>query len=108
MIKALNTAATGMLEAERRATDIAKEILRLSGEAASFKLDVTEASDTTSPPSAAATGAPVARSTGGNAGYSDLLQQMVDLKAEEQTFKANAKAFKRIDDTLGSLLDDKG
>ena len=108
MIDALNIAATGMLKAERRATDIAEEILKASGEAASFKLEEDSASTpnlpSASPPSA---GAPVSGSASG-VGYSDLLQQMVDLKAEEQAFKANAKVFKRVDETLGNLLDDKG
>lgn len=104
MIDALNTAAGGMLKAERRATDIAQEILKATGEAASFTLD----DDSTSPAASPAAGAPVSAAPKSGVGYSDLLQQMVDLKAEEHAFKANAKAFKRIDETLGSLLDDKG
>ena len=104
MIDALNIAAGGMLKAERRATDIAQEILKATGEAASFSLE----EETTAPQGTPAAGAPVGRSAASGVGYSDLLQQMVDLKAEEHAFRANAKAFSRIDDTLGSLLDDKG
>ncbi|WP_417450831.1 hypothetical protein [Kordiimonas sp.] len=108
MIKALNTATTGMLQAERRATDIARDILKSSAEAASFTLDVTEGIADKAPPIPATGGTPLAQSTSNTPGYSELLQQMVDLKAEEQSFKANAKAFQRIDETLGSLLDDEG
>lgn len=104
MIDALNIAAGGMLKAERRATDIAQEILKATGEAASFTLD----DDVEAPAANPAAGAPVSASAGGGVGYSDLLQQMVDIKAEEHAFKASAKAFQRIDETLGSLLDDKG
>ena len=108
MIKALDTAAAGMLQAERRATDIAKEILQSSSDATSFKSNLSQSAGDTPTATPATTGAVTTRTpVGGTSGYSDLLQQMVDLKAEEQAFKANAKAFKRIDETLGSLLDDK-
>ncbi|WP_020401205.1 hypothetical protein [Kordiimonas gwangyangensis] len=103
MIDALKIAAGGMLKAERRATDIAQEILKATGEAASFTLEDSPEQGTQKP----ASGAPVA-APGGGVGYSDLLQQMVDLKAEEHAFKANARVFQRVDETLGSLLDDKG
>ena len=103
MIDALKIAAGGMLKAERRATDIAQEILKATGEAASFTLEDGAEQAAQKP----ASGAPLSAPAGG-VGYSDLLQQMVDLKAEEQAFKANAKVFQRVDETLGSLLDDKG
>lgn len=118
MIKALNIASQGMLQAEKRATDIAREILKSSSEAATFSRelesatpDAQTATDSTTFDPAFGTKPATLRATPPSTqgpGYSDLLQQMVDLKAEEHSFKANAKAFKRIDETLGSLLDDKG
>ncbi len=111
MIKALNIASQGMLQAEKRATDIAREILKFSSEATSFSRGLESA---TPHATKTVTDSATPDHTYGNSstthapGYSDLLQQMVDLKSEEHSFKANAKAFKRIDETLGSLLDDKG
>jgi len=115
MIKALDTASQGMLQAERRATDVAKDILNLSAEGASFSLEGIEdaqdfPSDTAQSTQAASTGPGTTPSS--SAGYGNLIQQFADLRAEEQAFKANAKVFKSLDETydkaLGSLLDDKG
>ncbi|TNE63665.1 MAG: hypothetical protein EP335_08885 [Alphaproteobacteria bacterium] len=105
MIKALDIATQGMLQAERRATDVAAEILKgLSGDQ-SFQAAL-EGQDAGNVVAAATKSAP-ASNTGG-AGYADVIQQMADLKASEHAFKANATVFKRLDETLGSLLDAKG
>jgi len=105
MIKALNIATQGLLQAERRATDIAKEILDASGKAASsFNVDTEAGTKATTASNAAETGAPVTS----DPGYGNLIQQFADLRAEEHAFKASATAFKKIDETLGTLLDDKG
>ena len=111
LIKALNIAGQGMLQAEKRATDIAREILKSSSETATFSKELEsatpDATDVTTPDHTFGN-KPATPDATHRPGYSDLLQQMVDLKAEEHSFRANAKAFKRIDETLGSLLDDKG
>lgn len=107
MIKALDIATQGMLSAERRATDLAAEILKSAGDAASFTLETD--TGVANAAAVSASGRPTAVSNASSGGgYGDLLQQMVDLKAEEQSFKANAKVFQRVNDMLGTLLDDKG
>lgn len=107
MIKALNIASQGMQQAERRATDIAADILKSTSELSSFSLEDTP-SQQNGTGSKQNTAAPVASPSG--PGYGELLQHMVDLKAEEQAFKANATLFKRIDeaedDALGALFDE--
>ncbi|MFC3051374.1 hypothetical protein [Kordiimonas pumila] len=107
MLDALKTTTTGLLQSERRATDIAKEILTASAAAASFTLE----SDVPNTPTSTITETESSQAFGLNtasAGYGDILQHLVDLRAEQQAFKANAEAFKRIDETLGTLLDDNG
>lgn len=112
MIKALNTAAQGLLQAERRATDVAHDILKSASEGASFSID--EGTDPQNIPSDAAqetkaaliTGPSSTAPSGGD--FGSLIQQFADLRAEENAFKASATAFKKIDETLGSLLDDEG
>jgi flagellar basal body rod protein FlgC len=107
MIDALNIASQGLLQAERRATDAAREIVKSTSQEASFS---TADPDTPAQNTGVdAAGAPVSAPTG--AGFSSLLQHMVDLKAETQAFQANAAAFKRLDETyddaLGALVDDQ-
>lgn len=109
MIKALNTAQSGLLQAERRATEIARDILNTTSAAASSFSDAVENSPSTNTNSQNTEPA----QTGNNASLSgpsfgSLIQQFADLRAEEQSFAANAKAFQAIDETLGSLLDDEG
>jgi len=108
MIDALNTASQGLLQAERRATDVAREIIKSTSETASFSVE--DAPFPAQDNGADATGARVSAPTG--TGFSDLLQQMVDLKSETNAFKANASAFKSLDETydeaVGTLLDDEG
>lgn len=116
MITALDTAKQGLLQAERRATDIAKDILKTTREAASFsasdELNVsgtprnaanntneTQADNTS--PSATATNRP-------HPGFGNLIQQFADLRAEQRAFEANAKVFKAADESLGTLIDDLG
>jgi len=105
MIKALNIATQGLLQAERRATDIAQEILDTSAKSASsFSIDTETEAAPDQANSTAETGAPVTP----EAGYGSLIQQFADLRAEEHAFQASATAFKKIDETLGTLLDDEG
>jgi len=111
MIKALNIATQGILQAERRATDIAKDILKSASEGASFSID--EGADPQNIPSDAATPTKAANITGPSStapsgeGFGNLIQQFADLRAEENAFKASATAFKKIDETIGTLLDDE-
>lgn len=110
MIKALNTAQNGLLQAERRATDIARDILRsTSSSAASFSDTVdTPAQIQTPDTDATSNSQPTSQSSLSTPTFGSLIQQFADLRAEEQAFAANAKAFSTIDETLGSLLDDEG
>jgi len=104
MIKALNIATQGLLQAERRATDIAKEILDTSSRAASsFNVAVDTEAQNAGATAGNKTGAPVTP----DVGFGNLIQQFSDLRAEEQAFKASAIAFKKIDETLGTLLDNE-
>ncbi|WCL53234.1 MULTISPECIES: hypothetical protein [Kordiimonadales] len=109
MIDALNIAANGLIQSEKRATDVARKIIDDTTAAANFSLDdLPEGANT----------AAVATATGGSGklsggpGFGDLIQHMVDLKTEKHVFAANAKVFSSIDETLdeglGRLLDDKG
>ncbi|MFC4347020.1 hypothetical protein ACFO5Q_04110 [Kordiimonas lipolytica] len=104
MIKALNIAAQGLMKSESRATDLASEILKKTSEASSFSLDDGAAQSQNT----AALSSPKTSPSG--AGYSDVLQNMVDLKAEEHAFRANATVFKRLDEAydeaLGSFFDE--
>ena len=123
MIEALHIAANGLLRSERRAADLANAILRDTSAAANFSLenkaappDPSQAGTGTGAGSGTSTGAGSGTSTGAGSGarlsggpeFGNLIQHMVDLKAEKNVFAANALAFRRIDETLGSLLDDKG
>lgn len=105
MLDALNTAKTGLLQAERRATDIAKEILQSTSSSPSFSDTLENKQDTQAP---IATKAQTEPQQTPAADYGSLIQQFSDLRAEEHAFKASASAFKRVDETLGNLLDDKG
>jgi len=105
MIKALNIASQGLLQAEQRATDIAKDILQTTAEASSFKLDAAQNGNAQQEASNQTTGTAPQAPAGGN--FGNLIQQFADLRAEETAFKASATAFKKIDETLGTLLDDE-
>jgi hypothetical protein len=106
MIKALDTAAQGLLQAEKRATDIAKDILRSVTDRPAFTLD--DGATSASTPDASAIENGVANVSAPATNYGSLIQQFSDLRAEEKAFKASATAFARIDETLGTLLDDEG
>ena len=116
MIKALNTATDGLLQAERRATSIAKDILNAaSANASSFSAETERAAQNTqTAPSDIANTTPTATQTGPSSTaptgpqLGSFIQQFSDLRAEENAFAANAKAFQVIDETLGNLLDDEG
>lgn len=106
MIKALNTATQGLLQAERRATDVAKDILKSTGQEFSRKVDAeTNATEGADKLPAVSGTAPTA-ATGSD--FGNLIQQFADLRAEEKAFQASATAFKKIDEGLGTLLDDEG
>lgn len=112
MIKGIDIAAQGMLRAEKRATDIAKDILDLNAKETSFSLENQDnAQGSPSDTAQSQTSKPSGLSTTAD-GFGSLIQQFADLRAEENAFKANAAVFKRLDETqdeaLGSILDDKG
>jgi len=109
MIDALNTAAAGLIQSEKRANDVARKIIDDTTAAANFSLDdLPEGANT----AAIATAEGGSGMLSGGPGFGNLIQHMVDLKTEKHVFAANAKAFKMIDETidegLGRLLDDKG
>ena len=110
MIKALNIATQGLLQAERRATDIAQDILKTTSDGASFKV---EAPDTHEEPADRSSTKAASQSSKPNGGgpnvpnFGNLIQQFAELRAEETAYKASASAFKKIDETLGTLLDNE-
>lgn len=116
MIKALNIATSGLLQAEKRATDVARDILKTTAIASSFSVNDAgnQAVATTDQGQNIGGSVLAGRSAvvpnGGD--FSGLVQQFADLRAETAGFKASAAAFKAIDETLdkalGTLLDDKG
>ena len=108
MIKALDTATQGLLQAERRATDIARDILKNTSEAAAFNLD-SDANTTQNTATQQENNAPTNASAVSNPGFEgNLVQQFADLRAEHRAFEANAKVFTEVDETLGTLLDAVG
>ena len=102
MVDALTVTANGLLSAQRRANDLAVEILDSVSREASFEESLTEQS-TEQPQQAANPAGPQGR---------PLVQQIADLKSAEIQFRANAKAFEAITETqdqfLGTLIDDEG
>lgn len=102
MIKALNIASQGLQQAERRATSLASEILKDTSDAFSLPDESSQTAPEGKAPPVSAPSGP---------GYSDILQKMVDLKAEQRAFQANATVFKRLDDAqddaLGAMFDDE-
>jgi len=109
-IDALNTAAQGLISSERRATQIAQDIVTGTSAAAdSFSnppdtLDTVATAATPNDVNVPASG-PSASPLAGGAGFGDVIQQLADLRIEENVFRANASAFNRINETFGSLLD---
>jgi hypothetical protein len=129
MVQALNIAANGLIQSEKRATRLAQDIVSNLASASNIASDQTSFTpptgvDQVAPSSGAETletnnqnvptrqanaaqGAPSSNLAGG-AGFSDVIQQLVDLRSEENVFKANAAAFSRINETFGTLLDEEG
>ena len=119
MIDALKTSTQGLLQAERRATDAAQRILESTSEVLSF-----DPENDIPPPGPNAIEVPqqdqqntvTGQSSGSlvnpEGGFGNLIQDIADLKQSEVAFKANAKAFERIsetlDESLGSLVDSEG
>ena len=116
MITALDTAKQGLLQAERRATDIAKDILKTTREAASFSASEDDsltdaprnAANTTIETQADNSSPGTTVNNNSHPGFGNLIQQFSDLRAEQRAFEANAKVFKAADESLGTLLDDLG
>ncbi|MBO6503972.1 MAG: hypothetical protein JJ850_17215 [Kordiimonadaceae bacterium] len=105
MVDALSSAANGLLNAQRRATDLAVEILKTTSDQSSFQ-EETEAA-TAEQDANAQNDSPDTRQEQGR----PLAQQIVDLKGAEAQFKASAAAFTRVaesqDQLLGRLFDDE-
>lgn len=102
MVDALTITANGLLSAQRRANDLAVEILESTSRDGSFSegLETPDGAQTqTTPDQQGQQGRP-------------LVQQIVDLKSAEVQFRASARAFEAAaevqDQALGSLIDDEG
>ncbi|UTW56596.1 hypothetical protein [Kordiimonas sp. SCSIO 12610] len=121
MVQAINIAANGLIQSEQRATRLAQDIVtnlaRSSNSVSDLSLPNSPTLDpvapssgpgqidpATNPVNAPASGAPT--TLAGGSGFSDIIQQLADLRIEENTFRANATAFSRINETFGSLLDE--
>ena len=113
MIKALGAAATGLINAQKRATELAGDIIKTTSSHQSEPSHTRPDTDVNSNDPADA------HNAGAKAGSQDnkisqsnlLIQQITEFKLTEIQFRANASAFKRIADTaevsLGALLDKK-
>ncbi len=101
MIKALDTAAMGMLKAQKRATELAGDILKTT---TGQPLEPGNGKNHTKVASGA--------QTHGATQTNPLIQQISDFKLTELQFRASAFAFKRIAESaevsLGLLVDKKG
>jgi len=116
MIKALDTATQGLLQAERRAVTIAKNIIKTTSEASAL----TQAKSTQAKSTQAENGIPPINPKNAQApnagprtsatldtqnGFGNFLQQFADLRAEQRAFEASAKAFTVANESIGTLLD---
>jgi hypothetical protein len=128
MVQAINIAANGLIQSEQRATrlavDIVSNLARSSNSASDLSSPNSPTLDQVAPSSESANpndtqggntatqvntpASGASNSIAGGAGFSDVIQQLADLRAEENTFRANAAAFSRINETFGSLLDEDG
>ena len=123
MVQAINIAANGLIQSEQRATRLAADIVtnlaRSSNTAGDLSSPNSPTLDPVAPSSESvnqtnaqgqvntpASGA--SNNIAGGSGFSDVIQQLADLRSEENAFRANAAAFSRIDETFGSLLDEEG
>ncbi len=102
MVDALTVTANGLIAAQRRATDLATEILASAS-------DGTNSGDSSQGQTAEPYQAP--SNIPSNQGR-PLVQQIAELKTAELQFKASAKAFETAAETqnslLGTLIDDEG
>lgn len=102
MVDALSHAAAGLLNAQRRATDLAVEILKSSPGNESFA-DEKALEEDQNPD-------PAIEITSGDAGR-PLAQQIVELKSAEIEFKASAAAFSKTveiqDEFLGTVFEEE-
>lgn len=107
MVDALSSAANGLLNAQRRATDVAVEILKATSEQSGFQEEADAAAARQDAETQEET-APAAPQEQGR----PLAQQIMSLKDAETQFKASAAAFTRVaesqDQLLGTLFDDEG
>ena len=102
MVDALTNSVSGILAAQRRANDLAAEILESTSRSGRFdeNLDASGSEQAgTVPEQPSQEGRP-------------LVQQIVDLKSAETQFRASTKAFETAAEVqnqfLGSLIDDEG
>lgn len=125
--KAISAAQTGLIDAQARANRLAREIITATGspalkqgiapadELTAFSqftkaFDATNASSEPALKSAnsdANTGRPLATPVGVNdqsAGDGDIVRSVVDLKAAEQAFSANAKLLGTLDEMAEDLI----
>ncbi len=136
MVQAINIAANGLIQSEQRATRLAQDIVSNLSRSNNSANDLSSSNSPTldpvapssetalaspntqnisasSPTNSALTDVNVAASAAtntlaGGSGFSDVIQQLADLREEENTFQANAAAFSRINETFGRLLDEDG
>lgn len=111
-IEALNIAARGLIESERRANDLASRIVNAGADAAGFEDNLNALTEGQETPNRAAIETAAAQSTGRpvGAGATSLIQDSVDLIAEKNNFKASAAAFKAADELskeLTNLFDEE-
>jgi gas vesicle protein len=100
MIDALNTATTGLLKAEKRANELATSIVQ----SASSSIN-QNAENSAYAPQAQKQSALSSNSS------PELINQIVELKATQRQFDANASVFSSVDESqdllMGTLFDEK-
>lgn len=110
MIRALDTAAAGLIKAQRRASELAASIVETTaGRVSDGSSPGTSGSSNDG--SASNSNMPANNTAKHSPQASLLVQQIVDFKATDLQFRTSATVFKRIADTteesLGALLDKK-
>lgn len=100
MIDALNTATTGLLRAEKRATELAADILQTASSSVAHAQDKSTSE-----------AQPKKQAALNSDSSPELVSQIVELKANQRQFEANAAVFTRLDETqdflMGTLFDEK-
>lgn len=99
MISALNTAAAGLLSAQKDANDAAVKIVTSSAES------LNESGPSTIENPAGGRGT-IDLSATPIPYESSLIESIVDLKTAKISFEANAKVFSELDEMTGKFLDD--